>query len=390
MKIKSIRQIVPEVARCIEVDSPDRLFAAGGPDGVSFVSHNSVVQRSIILGTILRPDSWRFLGIDLKKVELSGFRAYSNVVLGIATTIEDALTVLRFAQQTMMKRYAELEQLGLNNFLDLPEKGQALMVMVDEAGELLSASGVKSEEGKAEDEMKGEAAMIIGSIARLGRAAGVHLVIATQRPDATLISGETKANLGVRINCGRTDSNASSMILGTGDGVRVKANPRGRLYLRIYGNGDHGQGFFAKSEWIDEYLASKGLNPDGTPISGRRTRLANVADMSQFADADLDAREGIDNSAVIDKIREEESDDFERLIESFDNDDSSPAPSVNQDEDEDDDEDFAFTEEEDDSNKAGKLGRPELSKGTTDMNKFRRPEEDWDPELEALIKENNT
>lgn len=144
MKIKSIKEIEPELSRCIEVDSPDRLFAAGGYNGASVVSHNSVVQRNIIFGTILRPESWRFLGIDLKKVELSAFRAYSNVVLGIATTLEDALTVLRFAQQTMMKRYAEMEQLGVNNFLDLPEKGQALMVMVDEATELLSPSGVKA------------------------------------------------------------------------------------------------------------------------------------------------------------------------------------------------------------------------------------------------------
>lgn len=144
MKIKSIREIEPTESRCIEVDAPDRLFAAGGEDGKSFITHNSVVQRNIILGTILRPDNWRFLGIDLKKVELSAFRKYSNVVLGIATTLDDALTVLRFAQETMMKRYAELEQLGYNNFLDLPQKGQALLVMVDEAGELLSPSGVKA------------------------------------------------------------------------------------------------------------------------------------------------------------------------------------------------------------------------------------------------------
>jgi hypothetical protein len=179
------------------------------------------------------------------------------------------------------------------------------------------------------------------------------------------------------------------MILGTGDGVRVKANPRGRLYLRIYGAGDHGQGFFAQPDWIDNYLASKGLNPDGTPISGRRTRLANVADMSQFADADLDAREGIDNSAVINKIREEESsEDFEKLIESYENDTSSSVTtSVDED---DDDDDFEYAEVTEDPDKDGKLGRPELSKGTTDMNKFRRPEEDWDAELEALIRENNT
>lgn len=144
MKLKTITRIEPKESVCIEVDAPDRLFAAGGADGKSIVSHNSVVQRTIIISTILRPNAWRFLGIDLKKVELSQFRKYSNVVLGIATTLEDAITVLRFAQETMMKRYAELEQLGLNNFLDLPEKGQALMVMVDEMGELLSPSGTKA------------------------------------------------------------------------------------------------------------------------------------------------------------------------------------------------------------------------------------------------------
>jgi len=145
MKIKSIREVEPELSRCISVDSPDRLFSVKSQnDDTSILTHNSVVQRNIIISCILRPDSWRFLGIDLKRVELSQYRAYSNVVLGIATNLQDALTVLRFAQQTMMKRYSELEQLGLNNFLDLPEKGQALLVMVDEAGELLSPSGVKA------------------------------------------------------------------------------------------------------------------------------------------------------------------------------------------------------------------------------------------------------
>lgn len=144
MKIKSIKEIEPEESMCIEVDHPDRLFAVGGETGDAILTHNSVVQRNIIFGTILRPDAWRFLGVDLKKVELSAYRAYSNVVLGIATELEDALQVLRFAQQTMMKRYAEMEQLGINNFLDLPEKSQALMVMVDELGELISPSGVKA------------------------------------------------------------------------------------------------------------------------------------------------------------------------------------------------------------------------------------------------------
>ena len=373
MKIKSIKEIPPVPSRCIEVASQDRLFAIQTSSGVTLATHNSVAQRNIVLGCILRPESWRFLGIDLKKVELSAWRAYNNVVLGIATTLEDALTVLRFASATMMKRYAELEQLNLNNFLDLPEKGQALMVMVDEMGELLSPSGVKTEEGKNEDELKGEASMLLGSIARLGRAAGVHLVLATQRPDATILPGETKANLGVRINCGRTDSNASSMILGNGEGARVKANPRGRLYLRIYGNGDHGQGFFADPNWINEYLASKGLNPDGSPITQPRSRLAEVTDFSELADKDLDQHSGVDNEGAIQRIRQEEADrsrqgDFDE---------------------EEGDDDFTFLDEDEgsDDEHDQPTDRPLLN-NKTDSSKLHRPEEDWDDDLSNLIEEN--
>lgn len=398
MQIKSIKKIVPELSRCIEVDSPDRLFASGGPDGVTFVSHNSVVQRNIIFATIMRPDRWRFLGIDLKKVELSGFRAYSNVVLGIATELPDALTVLRFAQETMMKRYSEFEQLGLNNFLDLPDPGQALMVMVDEAGELLGSSGVKTDEGKAMDELKGEAAMIIGSIARLGRAAGVHLVIATQRPDATLIAGETKANLGVRINCGNSGATASSMILDNSEGTRVKANPRGRLYLKIYNSGDHGQGFFAESNWIDEWLESKGLNPDGTPLTGKKSRLANIVDMNEFAEGTLDEKEGHDNQEHINKIRAEEAGDsadleedsedyFEKVSEEFSESqgESEPLDSM-----EEDGEDIILdeVEEEPSSSNSSKIDRPELTGEPVGGADFGRPEDDWDEDLESLIDSN--
>lgn len=144
MKLKSIKKIEPKLSRCITVNAEDRLFAAGGTDGRSVLTHNSVIQRNIIFSCILRPESWRFLGIDLKKVELSSFRAYSNVVLGIATELEDALTVLRFGQATMMKRYQEMEAIGINDFTDMPDHGPALLIMVDEAGELLSPSGVKA------------------------------------------------------------------------------------------------------------------------------------------------------------------------------------------------------------------------------------------------------
>lgn len=384
MKLKAIRRIEAKPARCISVDAEDRLFAAGGDDGRSVLTHNSVIQRNIILGCILRPDSWRFIGIDLKKVELSSFRAYSNVVLGIATELEDALTVLRFGQATMMKRYQEMEAVGENDFINMPDHGPALMIMVDEAGELLSASGIKTDEGKHDDELKGEAQMIIGSVARLGRAAGVHLVIATQRPDATLIPGETKANLGCRINAGRTDSNASNMILGSGEGTRVKPFPPGRLYIRIYSSGDHGQGFFAKPDWIDKYLKEQGLNQDGTPLAQgkQNTRKANLVDMESFGDGDLDSREGIDTQGAIERYQSGDDEENEG------------------------DDDFSFEDEDDgafgfEDVDEEKPAAPQKPTAPGDMSapinfgekkeksdRFARPEEDWDSSLDELIDEN--
>lgn len=566
MKLKSIREIEPVASRCIEVEGDRKLFAVG-PPGEQILSHNSVCQRNIIHSCIMRPEHWRFLGIDLKRVELSSYRAYSNVVLGVATILEHAIEVLRFAQQTMMTRYTDLEQLGYNDFLKLPEAGPALLVMVDEATELLSVSGVKAltastpvkyydgsfgrigdvklgdiledsegnaapvidkyapekekcyrlaitsdktgiteevvsgyqhywifynesptgeisesdltvtedivefvntqkklpadeqtkvkffrsgkdgnagiegnewftldevelieadediycisvdsptkeflvthscipthntDEGKEQDELKGEAAMIIGSIARLGRAAGVHLVIATQRPDATVIAGETKQNLAVRIQCGRAkNSTASNMILESSEGLNVATNPPGRMYVDLNGTGQHGQGFFATSDWINEWLDSKGLNQDGSPKSGKTSRLAHLADLEKLGSSDLDEMEGHDNSAVIEQIRREETgvadeEDDESVVDTA----SESSETVGDDLGEDFGDFNSLIGDDEPSEEtpsapaekplAGDLTRPDLS--STEKTEYGRPEDDWDDDLESLIEENN-
>lgn len=245
-----------------------------------------------------------------------------------------------------------------------------------------------TDEGKADDELKGEAQMIIGSVARLGRAAGVHLIIATQRPDATLLPGETKANLGCRINAGRTDPNASSMILGNGEGTRVKPFPPGRLYIRLFSNGDHGQGFYADQSWIDEYLASKGLNPDGTPIiqGKQNTRKANLVDMDTFGEGDLDSREGIDTQSAIENYIDEGENEAVASNDDFEFDTIE------------DDGDFGFEEvdESDSTSTTTEKAKPANSmEAPLDFgvkkdkkDRFARPEEDWDNDLDDLINEN--
>ncbi len=130
----------PEPVQCILVDDTSHDYQLG--NGV--ITHNtgggkSVLQRNVVFHVIAHARQIKFFGIDLKKVELSAYRPYSPV-LYIATTLEDAVQVLTTAQDLMMSRYAEMEENHVNNFLDLDSPGSALLVMVDEAGELLDCS----------------------------------------------------------------------------------------------------------------------------------------------------------------------------------------------------------------------------------------------------------
>lgn len=265
MQLKSIKEMPCVPSNCISVDSHDKLFSL---DENMPLTHNSVLQQNIIFSCLLRPEYWVLLGIDLKRVELTRFRQYG---VKVAVEVDTAVEFLRFAQAVMMKRYERMEECGVNNFMNLPEKTQALMVMIDEFGELSVPLGIKTEEGKMIDELKSEACMIVGSIARLGRAAGVHIVIATQQPRADIIASETRDNLGVRIGCGPLKPAASTMLLNSGIGQRIHAKPQGGIYVQIHGHGNMAQGFYAPDDWLDKYIEKNGTINGASDSVGNET-----------------------------------------------------------------------------------------------------------------------
>lgn len=155
-------------------------------------SGKSVTQRTILLHALQSPD-WRIVLVDPKMVELSEYRGHPNV-LRVATELADSMALIEQVEQEMMSRYARMKDIGgVNHFRNLPDPPPAVLLMVDETFALLSPSGVKSDEGKEQDAQKARIAILIGNIARLGRAAGVHMVLATQRPDAKVLPGEVKA-----------------------------------------------------------------------------------------------------------------------------------------------------------------------------------------------------
>lgn len=359
-RIASSEEVDKKPVRCIKVDADDHLFLAQR----NVMSHNtgggkSVLQRLVAFHTVAFSKEIKFLGIDLKRVELAPYTVFSDTVLGIGITLEDAVEILKFGNEQMMKRYDQMQKAGVNNFADLPNHGPAILIMVDECGQLLDMSGGKgSDEAKAEGELKGQAQSIIGSIARLGRAAGVHLVLATQRPDSKMIPGELKENLMFRAGCGHLTSIASSMLFDDATGTQTPANPKGRAAVMQVGQKPQKiQVYFTKDyKWMIDWLAKKGLNPDLTPLSTGPAVNTNAASAGNLQNMQLD-----NNDADIDALaaeRQAQADAHAAAVQQMDANNAGMSSSMD-------------------------FDKPQL-KGA-DGPKKHDPRDDWDADMDELV-----
>lgn len=243
---------------CIDIKQYPHILIAGTTG-----SGKSVIQRNIVFHVIQHSEQMVFLGIDLKKVELGPYKEYQPAVMGVGTSLEDAVEILRYVNKVMYDRYQKMEDSKVKNFADYinPESGKPdkfILLMIDEAAIFLGAEGIKTEEGKMRDELHGEATTIVGDLLKLGRAAGIHLVMATQRPDAKYITGEMKAQMDIRIAAGRMDTIPSTMVLDSSAATRLPAI-KGRGVVRFGGGTTQFQGYYAEETWVDEWLLTHSI-----------------------------------------------------------------------------------------------------------------------------------
>ena len=200
--------------RGIEVWEPEEvphcLFAGTTGGG------KSVAMRTVLAHVLRHPERFVVFGVDPKRVELSMIRGYENVET-VATDVEDMAEVIEGAYEEMERRYAEMEAAGEDEtkYLEHDPEGKRILVVVDELADITSQSGLKTEEAKYEDELAGRITLALERIAAKGRAAAVHLLLCTQRPDVadSVMSGKMRANVSGRLACGATDVSSSKMIL---------------------------------------------------------------------------------------------------------------------------------------------------------------------------------
>ncbi|WP_227632452.1 DNA translocase FtsK, partial [Klebsiella pneumoniae] len=225
-------------------------------------SGKSVGVNAMILSMLYKaqPEDVRFIMIDPKMLELSVYEGIPHLLTEVVTDMKDAANALRWSVNEMERRYKLMSALGVRNLagynekiaeaarmgLPIPdpywkpgdsmdavhpvlEKLPYIVVLVDEFADLMMTVGKKVEE-------------LIARLAQKARAAGIHLVLATQRPSVDVITGLIKANIPTRIAFtvsskidSRTilDQGGAESLLGMGD--MLYSGPNSTTPVRVHG-----------------------------------------------------------------------------------------------------------------------------------------------------------
>jgi len=195
-------------------------------------SGKSVCMNSIIISLLYKagPEDVKLIMVDPKMVELANYNGIPHLMIPVVTDPKKAAGSLQWAVTEMMRRYKIMSDAGVRdlesfNSIVLAEGGEKipqLIVIIDELADLMLVAAKEVEDS-------------ICRIAQMGRAAGIHLVIATQRPSADVITGLMKANIPSRIAFSVASAMESRIILDTHGAEKLVG--RGDMLFSLNGGG---------------------------------------------------------------------------------------------------------------------------------------------------------
>ena len=204
------------------------LLIAGTTGSGKSVCTNTIITSLLYKAT---PEEVRLIMVDPKMVELGIYNGIPHLLIPVVTDPKKAAGALQWAVTEMMKRYRTFSEVGVrkleeyNAYAERTEgvdKMPAVVVLIDELADLMLVAAKEVEES-------------ICRVAQMGRAAGMHLVIATQRPSADVITGLMKANIPSRIAFAVASAMESRIILDTQGAEKLVG--RGDMLFAPLGSG---------------------------------------------------------------------------------------------------------------------------------------------------------
>jgi S-DNA-T family DNA segregation ATPase FtsK/SpoIIIE len=297
-------------------------------------SGKSVAMNTMILSLLyqLTPDQCKFIMIDPKMLELSVYEGIPHLLTPVVTDPSKAVVALKWAVREMEDRYRMMSQIGVRNvsgyndrIKEAAKKGEILtrtvqtgfdddgkpimeelplptdplpfiVVVVDEMADLMLVAGKDVEAA-------------IQRLAQMARAAGIHLIMATQRPSVDVITGTIKANFPTRISFQVTSKIDSRTILGE-QGAEQLLGQGDMLYMAGGGRITRVHGPFVSDEDVEEiviHLKAQGSPAyldeitveDDTPLLGGTTSKEDAGDVLYDEAVALIAREGKASTSFI-------------------------------------------------------------------------------------------
>ncbi len=208
----------------LDLASLPHMLIAGATGSGKSVQINSIIASFLLTKT---PEQLRLLMVDPKRVELTPFNGIPHLVQPVIVEAEEVTDALKGLNREMIRRYKQMEELGVRNIEAYngrsEDKMPFLVLIVDELADLMMVAGFEVEQN-------------LVRLAQLGRAAGIHLLLATQRPSVNVVTGLLKANVPARCAfavSGQVDSRVildsagAEKLMGKGDALILhKESPK--------------------------------------------------------------------------------------------------------------------------------------------------------------------
>ena len=187
----------------IDLAKMPHLLVAGATGSGKSVCLNTIVSCLLMERS---PVEMRLLLVDPKRVELTPYNGIPHLLTPVVVETDQVVSLLKGLIREMLNRYRRMEEVGVRNIdsfnRKMPETMPYLVVAIDELADLMMSASFDVEQS-------------LCRLAQLGRATGIHLIVATQRPSVDVLTGLIKANFPSRVSFGVTSQIDSRTILDT-------------------------------------------------------------------------------------------------------------------------------------------------------------------------------
>ena len=271
----------------IDLAKMPHLLVAGSTGSGKSVFVNTIISCLLIEKD---PSDLRLLLIDPKRVELTPYNGIPHLLTPVVVETDQVVSLLRGLIREMMDRYRRMEEIGVRNIDSYnrksPDRMPYLVVAVDELADLMMTASVDVEQA-------------LCRLAQLGRATGIHLIVATQRPSVDVLTGLIKANFPSRVSFALTSQVDSRTILDTA-GAEKLLGKGDMLYQSVdMSRPERVQGVFISDQEIENLVMFWQSTPRGPMADISLEPVGGVeSDDADDDEEDIEGRDDMMDKAI--------------------------------------------------------------------------------------------